>query len=1364
MEEAVHRIITELEAHNSGNDPADGISESALLKLQALLDHINTLVADGDDPDDINCLWEDLASKNISPAVLVRQITPAMDSGSIRLTLLASQVYLSILLSPNSPVFTLFSPVAFISLLGSIRRSLKLRQSDTPPMAAADDGRGRGRKASRKRKDRVQSEAPHNTSMTHGYAAAGDDENNGNVQNRLFPVLEKLESVMVRINLDRFPESLKSSIQTVAQIPIMALESSQCSASYHRLTNICFRILNAALRPEHGDQTAAAVEVLKSLSPAILLLKSQARTSAIKFVTHQMMAVAKGSDAVRKAVIYLPRYLAQKAPEKSEPRASAVESIVDIVRAMEYEDQIGFADYVVKMTQGKVQLRLLAVDLIPMLLMSMSDPLGTNAGEGVHDRWGLRCLEALIQRCSDAVPAIRARALTNLAQVVEFFSGDVAGKAWLGEVMGFVHSEHNNLDSRMTNLLRKRCMDDKAAVRKAALLLITKSTSILGESIDEVLLKMMSRACSDPLVSIRKMAITALSEVFRNFTDESVLTEWLLSVPCLITDNESSIQEDCENLFLELVLDRVSQVGSQGLNHIKNHNSTSDEKKKNLEREIDLVFPGGVLILLKGICDGEVTPSVKKICARLGKKKRLKPAIAIALQNMIRTSETLWLSHSMPIQKWTAPPGAWLLLAEVSAFLPKVMDWEFLHHHWQLLDQVVSESEGEVRSPLVRGDVDGEGNWIESNPAAWACDRVFLLQTISNVSLELPQEPAANLARNLLKRIEEFNMHSTEVNAHVKALRTLCKQKALNKEEGDALVLKWVQLLLSEALQILETYIAEASEADKSNIFLTPPTTGGRTGQREATMSCSLLKAVIAVYTIGSLVIVCPADLNGVIPILHTIITSRNPEPKLRKLPGSRISIKQTAPSLYIQSWLTMGKICLVDATLAKRYIPLFVQELEKSDCAALRNNIIVIMADFCVHYTALVDCYMPKITNCLRDPCEVVRRQTFILLSRLLQRDYVKWRGVLFLRFLLSLVDESEKIRQLADFLFGNILKAKAPLLAYNSFVEAIFVLNDCHAHSRHSESQNSQSEKRLFSIRGHDEKSRSQRMHIYISLLKQMAPEHLLATSAKLCSEILAAASDGLLNLEDVTGQAVLQDALQILASKEMRIQSNRGSATDTTEMDEVGGDGGASLAAVRGRVAIQAVKKSLIQNAIPIFIELKRLLESKNSPLTGCLMECLRVLLKDYKNEIEDMLVADKQLQKELIYDMQKYEAAKAKSAVAGVASMQRPHGHCTPPGHGPAVSKHANETEVHDMLAEKLGSALKVASAMADVAAEATAKSVIREVNRGVSSPSLQSISIPKLKSSQGRTASRGDRPLDVLESLRRRQSFDSDEEN
>lgn len=51
----------------------------------------------------------------------------------------------------------------------------------------------------------------------------------------------------------------------------------------------------------------------------------------------------------------------------------------------------------------------------------------------------------------------------------------------------------------------------------------------------------------------------------------------------------------------------------------------------------------------------------------------------------------------------------------------------------------------------------------------------------------------------------------------------------------------------------------------------------------------------------------------------------------------------------------------------------------------------------------------------------------------------------------------------------------------------------------------------------------------------------------------------------------------------------------------------------------------------------------------------MECMRVMLKEYKNEIEEILVADKQLQKEIMYDMQKHEAAKAKAKVVAAATV-------------------------------------------------------------------------------------------------------------
>lgn len=43
--------------------------------------------------------------------------------------------------------------------------------------------------------------------------------------------------------------------------------------------------------------------------------------------------------------------------------------------------------------------------------------------------------------------------------------------------------------------------------------------------------------------------------------------------------------------------------------------------------------------------------------------------------------------------------------------------------------------------------------------------------------------------------------------------------------------------------------------------------------------------------------------------------------------------------------------------------------------------------------------------------------------------------------------MDPSPAVRQLAEYLLRDVLAVKAPLLAYNHFVEAIFVLNGCTA-----------------------------------------------------------------------------------------------------------------------------------------------------------------------------------------------------------------------------------------------------------------------------------------------------------------------------
>lgn len=268
------------------------------------------------------------------------------------------------------------------------------------------------------------------------------------------------------------------------------------------------------LSSDHGDVSLTAAEILKSLTPLLLMGKHQARSFALGFVSRKIMGLARDNSELKKVVCNLPKFLVHKAPEKAEPRGFAVEAILEIVKAMGVEDQLEFVEFVMKMGQGKSNLRILAVDLIPLLVSSLGNPFGSISSEnGVEDSWGLGCLDALVQRCSDSSALIRARALSNLAQVVGFLSGEERSRSILKQALGFTGGETSEGKGRITDLLKKRCVDEKAATRRAALLLVTKLTSLLGGCFDVSILKTMGTSCSDPLISIRKAAISALSEV-----------------------------------------------------------------------------------------------------------------------------------------------------------------------------------------------------------------------------------------------------------------------------------------------------------------------------------------------------------------------------------------------------------------------------------------------------------------------------------------------------------------------------------------------------------------------------------------------------------------------------------------------------------------------------------------------------------------------------------------------------------------------------------------------------------------------------------------------------------------------------------
>lgn len=55
----------------------------------------------------------------------------------------------------------------------------------------------------------------------------------------LFNMFERLELVLILIHLDRFLDSLKSLIQTVAEMPVLGVELCGDNRNYSNLCDIC---------------------------------------------------------------------------------------------------------------------------------------------------------------------------------------------------------------------------------------------------------------------------------------------------------------------------------------------------------------------------------------------------------------------------------------------------------------------------------------------------------------------------------------------------------------------------------------------------------------------------------------------------------------------------------------------------------------------------------------------------------------------------------------------------------------------------------------------------------------------------------------------------------------------------------------------------------------------------------------------------------------------------------------------------------------------------------------------------------------------------------------------------------------------
>ena len=334
------------------------------------------------------------------------------------------------------------------------------------------------------------------------------------------------------------------------------------------------------------------------------------------------------------------------------------------------------------------------------------------------------------------------------------------------------------------------------------------------------------------------------------------------------------------------------------------------------------------------------------------------------------------------------------------------------------------------------------------------------------------------------------------------------------------------------------------------------------------------------------------------------------------------------APTVRASAMVAFGKICLEKESIAKRAVSKFAAHLSREEHPIVRNNVLIVLGDLCVLYTGLVDQYLPWVTNCLSDQNDLIRYQAAVVVASLLAEDYIKFKGQIVFRLLFLLSDSNLKIKFFVESVFSRILFLRHSASLKTLFAETVCALN---GYMKHPQFQGGMGNRDFCLVA-----QMNRRREIYAFMLLNVATtEQKFNSIVQLANSLLAAFVD-----EDVTnGQVqipmkesdpaaqVMIDTLYLLSCKELKL--SRG-GPNTGEEDEEKKIFDAALQ-----------KKTIVDNLVPLLIQLNRLCESKRSPISKYVRDCLRELMKDYREDVSVILHSDAQLAEELVWDLRQQD---------------------------------------------------------------------------------------------------------------------------
>ncbi|BFZ04274.1 hypothetical protein BsWGS_07314 [Bradybaena similaris] len=764
----------------------------------------------------------------------------------------------------------------------------------------------------------------------------------------------------------------------------------------------------------------------------------------------------------------------------------------------------------------------------------------------------------------------------------------------------------------VVSMFRRRALDTKVVVRKSALHALQNIIQFEAPLYQTQDLALLQERCADPALSVRKQAVQSLFELLQAFpADTQIQRAWVFGLLPQVMDRETSVQEKCFDLLEEMILQNLKPVGKTSDSSIEWEllNIIADENSEKLRRYF------------------------QKACQYWYRTKKLRPSMIEAVQSHVGSQND---------------QAAWMLLAEM-AKTPVKIKHEAVLDHWKTVQTVVGDA---------------------------ACSKWSnVLAVLGTTSKSIPQKIVCDVLDDLKQRLHQFTYPPPLIAGMVNCVSKLhgCMELESSRRQMQA----WGEELMADCDKYISSVVlnTQSEYVDEEELIRYMFTLGEvcqRCPTRMPKRAALLIQSIIASPCIGSIGSAGDSDaqqkaddrdgqsshtdgFNGSQgrkevshdsqdgesqPDSHSSQSSQavvSSQASQASQPLSQFRGSNMSSKLRAHAFITLGKLCLVDESLAKKTIAAMARELEESDSPAVRNNVVIIMGDLTIRYTTLVDRYVTNMAACLKDPSPLVRKNTLTILSRLLQEEYVKWKGVLFFRYITTILDEALEIKTLAEFCLEHLLLKKHPSMFFHPFLECIFHFNNYQTHAVYNKFKQTEGEKQKFSLAGKENMSR--RMQLYSFMLEHMTDEQRFKTTDKINKEILAAVADRIIPL-DTAGSQILHDALSILSCKEIKLSTLRSKGVEDT--GEEAEDMAQIVTATAKKVLIsQVVKRNVIENVVPVVISLKHMLEKSRSSLLKELMGYLRELLKDYKNEVKDILAADRQLAQEIEFDLRKFE---------------------------------------------------------------------------------------------------------------------------